>query len=77
MPEIGSSGLMSGDGKRGVAIGPKLPRPSSTLPLADIKHLAISFEQSLAEQYLTCGDLVGDVTDLMWEASPRGSFCRR
>ena len=25
-------GLMSGDGKRGVAIGPKLPRPSSTLP---------------------------------------------
>jgi hypothetical protein len=29
---IGSSGLMSGDGKRSVAEGPKLPRPSSTLP---------------------------------------------
>jgi hypothetical protein len=32
MPEIGSSGLMSGDGKRSVAEWPKLPRPSSTLP---------------------------------------------
>jgi hypothetical protein len=34
MPEIGTSGSMSGDGKRGVAESPKLPRPSSTLPLA-------------------------------------------
>jgi hypothetical protein len=33
MPEIGTSGSMSGDGKRGVAAWPKLPRPSSTLPL--------------------------------------------
>src|ERR1035441_5732836 len=32
MPEIGTSGLMSEDGKRGVAEWPKLPRPSSTLP---------------------------------------------
>ena len=32
MPEIGTFGLMSGDGKRGVAERPKLPRPSSTLP---------------------------------------------
>jgi hypothetical protein len=32
MPEIGTSGSMSGDGKRGVAAWPKLPRPSSTLP---------------------------------------------
>jgi hypothetical protein len=32
MPEIGTSGSMSGDGKRGVAEWPKLPRPSSTLP---------------------------------------------
>jgi hypothetical protein len=32
MPEIGTFGLMSGDGKRGVAEWPKLPRPSSTLP---------------------------------------------
>jgi len=34
MPEIGTSGSMSGDGKRGVAKWPKLPRPSSTLPEA-------------------------------------------
>jgi hypothetical protein len=32
MLEIGTSGLMSGEGKRGVAAWPKLPRPSSTLP---------------------------------------------
>jgi hypothetical protein len=33
MPEIGTSGSMSGDGKRGMAqIGLGLPRPSSTLP---------------------------------------------
>src|ERR1700720_1397955 len=32
MPEIGTSGSMSGDGKRSVATWPKLPRPSSTLP---------------------------------------------
>jgi hypothetical protein len=32
MPEIGTSGSMSGDGKRSAAAWPKLPRPSSTLP---------------------------------------------
>jgi hypothetical protein len=32
MPAIGTSGSMSGDGKRGVAERLKLPRPSSTLP---------------------------------------------
>src|SRR5215475_1451164 len=32
MPEIGTYGSMSGDGKRGDAAWPKLPRPSSTLP---------------------------------------------
>jgi hypothetical protein len=31
MPEIGTSGSMSRDGKRSVAAWPKLPRPSSTL----------------------------------------------
>ena len=36
MPEIGTSGSMSGDGKRGVAERPKLPRPSSTLPSLQI-----------------------------------------
>jgi hypothetical protein len=29
MPEIGTFGLMSGDGKRGVAEWPKLPRVTS------------------------------------------------
>jgi hypothetical protein len=33
MPEIGTSGSMSGDGKRSVAAWPKRPRPSSTLPV--------------------------------------------
>src|SRR3977135_2004773 len=32
MPEIGTSGSMSGEWKRSVAEWPKLPRPSSTLP---------------------------------------------
>jgi hypothetical protein len=32
MPQLGTSGSMSGDGKRSVAEWPKLPRPSSTLP---------------------------------------------
>jgi hypothetical protein len=32
MPEIGTFGLMSGDGRRALAVDPKLPRPSSTLP---------------------------------------------
>ena len=32
MPEIGTSGSMSEDGKRSVAKWPKLPRLSSTLP---------------------------------------------
>ena len=41
MPEIGTSGSMSGDGKRSVAEWPKLPRPSSTLPsqLVTRQHL--------------------------------------
>ena len=36
MPEIGTSGLMSGDGKRGGAQR-QYPRPSSTLP-RDLSH---------------------------------------
>jgi hypothetical protein len=39
MPEIGTSGSMSGDGKRGVAEWPKLPRPSSTLPNAKCRNV--------------------------------------
>ena len=37
MPEIGTSGSMSGDRKRSDAARPKLPRLSSTLPL---RHFA-------------------------------------
>jgi hypothetical protein len=35
MRAIRTSGLMSGDGKRGDAAWPKPPRPSSTLPGSD------------------------------------------
>ena len=37
MPEIGTSGSMSGDGKRSVAAWPKLPRPFSTLPKCECR----------------------------------------
>ena len=37
MPEIGTYGSMSGDGKRDDAAWPKLPRPSSTLPFLSIR----------------------------------------
>jgi hypothetical protein len=40
MPEIGTSGLMSGERKRSVAAWPKLPRLSSTL-LAHAGYLLI------------------------------------
>jgi hypothetical protein len=39
MPEIGTSGSMSGDGKRSVAEWLKLPRPSSTLPFETCQHV--------------------------------------
>src|SRR5882762_6122122 len=39
----GTSGSMSGDGKRSVAEWPKLPRPSSTLPIRTQRlHCAVS-----------------------------------
>jgi hypothetical protein len=40
---IGTSGSMSGDGKRGVAEWPKLPRPSSTLPSATSLDVRFSY----------------------------------
>src|SRR5262249_25608185 len=43
MPEIGTSGSTSGDGKRRVAAWPKRPRPSSTLPkrtFRDVRYLS-------------------------------------
>jgi hypothetical protein len=55
MPEIGTSGSMSGDGKRGVAAWPKLPRPSSTLPTRTSRHVTF----------------VGPDPDLATEETPR------
>ena len=43
MREIRTSGSMSGDGKRSVAAWPKLPRPSSTLPLPADQNLVSGF----------------------------------
>ena len=45
MPEIGTSGSMSGNGKRNVAERPKLPRPSSTLPSRHVapRSLTVAF----------------------------------
>jgi hypothetical protein len=42
MPEIGTSGSMSGDGKRSVAEWLKLPRPSSTLPPIELLRCELS-----------------------------------
>ena len=42
MPEIGTSGSMSEDGKRSVAKWPKLPRLSSTLPKLKCPTSALS-----------------------------------
>jgi hypothetical protein len=59
MPEIGSSGLMSGDGKRGLAIGHKLPRPSSTLPEPT------SVRRAFAESHFS----VDDVSERLWRST--------
>ena len=58
MPEIGSSGLMNGDGKRALAIGPKLPRPSSTLPKATFGRLGpwLGADVSARRHQNYCGD---------------------
>src|SRR4029450_2016506 len=41
MPEIGTSGSMSGDGKRSVAAWPKRPRPSSVKRFETIHHYSV------------------------------------
>ena len=48
MPEIGTSGLMSGDGKRG-GDQRQYPRPSSTLPAA--AFLGGSFQGRLVHSF--------------------------
>ena len=49
MPEIGTSGLMSGERKRSVAAWPKLPRLSSTL-LAHPGYKLICFARKRKSQ---------------------------
>ena len=55
MPEIGTSGSMSGDGKRGVAEWPKLPRPSSTLPFLRSKWTLSGFQPTSVHDQNGCG----------------------
>ena len=47
MREIRTSGSMSGEGKRGVAVWPKLPRLSSTLPRRAAMETGALFTLSL------------------------------
>src|SRR6185312_5226461 len=60
MREIRTSGLTSGDGKRGVAAWPKPPRPSSTLPVKGRKRHAVVDTLGLM---LGCAILPGNVQD--------------
>src|SRR5216684_3360000 len=53
MPEIGTSGSMSGDGKRSVAEWPKLPRPSSTLPPEERAAKAAAAAEELTSATVT------------------------
>ena len=52
MPEIGTSGSMSGDGKRGVAEWPKLPRLSSTLPLRQAAFFGLTVANGALRTWL-------------------------
>ena len=64
MPETGTFGLMSGERKRSVAAWPKLPRRSSTLPIADmVLHRG---ETSLSPMYgrrLRCKGKIGHFSE--------------
>jgi putative transposase len=58
MREIRTSGLMSGDGKRGVATRPKPPRPSSTLQVKGKKrHLLVDTQGTLLKGKVHPADL--------------------
>jgi hypothetical protein len=71
MPEIGTSGSMSEDGKRGVAKWPKLPRPSSTLPSekwADVpvkSAMRVITDIPPYQQRRQFGDVAGDAPRLV------------
>src|SRR3954470_14315636 len=58
MREIRTSGLTSGDGKRGVAAWPKPPRPSSTLQINGKKrHVLVDTQGLLLCAIVHAGDI--------------------
>src|SRR5215216_5609593 len=58
MREIRTSGLTSGDGKRGVAAWPKPPRPSSTLQIRGKKrHVLVDTEGLLLHALVHAADI--------------------
>ena len=75
MPEIGTPGLMSGDGKRGVAEWLKLPRPSSTLPTETFAISSIDRHRLMGSRPLALrsGAAFESVKDLM-KASAASRF---
>src|SRR4051794_37825246 len=58
MREIRTSGLTSGDGKRGVAAWPKPPRPSSTLQIRGKKrHVLVDTQGLLLQGIVPAADI--------------------
>src|SRR5215207_7063802 len=58
MREIRTSGLTSGDGKRGVAAWPKPPRPSSTLQIRGKKrHVLVDTQGLLLHALVHAADI--------------------
>src|SRR3954466_14775493 len=58
MREIRTSGLTSGDGKRGVAAWPKPPRPSSTLQIRGKKrHVLVDTQGLLLQAIVHAADI--------------------
>ena len=72
MPEIGTSGLMSGERKRSVAVRPKSPRLSSTLQISLptlLKRYRDEFDRGAA---VVESNLAGNLLRLAkGEAAPR------
>jgi hypothetical protein len=69
MPEIGTSGSMSGDGKRRVAAWTKLPRPSSTLPNTP-RSLCLDIPD-----FFTAGKLAPGHLGLLQQYLPTADLC--
>jgi hypothetical protein len=74
MPEIGTSGSMSEDGKRSVAKWPKLPRLSSTLPKGPPVMSAIS---AFGAKRTSLSDGLKSASDPKWAFGVAGGPIRR